>query len=106
MQRERLDFPMFIMNLARKLKLINELKFKSFSENNIYKEIILRGNTCCGGWEFRSDETVKKYHNIYQRIFDPDIDKRYLFDKYLKRKTSELAIAVHIRQMPNCRLYK
>jgi len=53
----------------------------------------------CDGWLFRSFDTTIKYRAYYQNLFNPDINKQYLNQIYLKKENSdEKIIAVHIRR--------
>ncbi|KAA2238922.1 hypothetical protein F0L74_22160 [Chitinophaga agrisoli] len=84
------------------LRMMNVLNFDDQEQRPAYREKLqlLRGRKLfCEGWFFRSIETVPKYRQLYQHLFDPAIDKQALRDKYLQRTSpDEVILALHIRR--------
>jgi Glycosyl transferase family 11 len=87
-----------LLKITRILKLVNKSHFDIADQN--YEKTILNSKILfCDGWFFRSFATTVKYRTYYQNIFNPNIDKEYLLETYLRKANpEEVIIGVHIRR--------
>ena len=93
-------FSIVLLRTLNRFRLIPMLTFDDEAKTGYYHSIILKRKTLyCKGWLFRSYDTTLKYRSFYQKMFDPDIDKQFFQEKYLKRShEDQIIIGVHIRR--------
>jgi hypothetical protein len=100
-KKERKLLGLLMRTLYRfRLNKLIEFHFKDETQNDTYRSALLKSKILfCAGWYFRSEETTLKYRGLYQYLFDPNINKSALKEKWLKRSNNtEKIIGVHIRR--------
>ena len=87
-----------ILKLAGYSRYIKKVHFDDHDHN--YEPTMFNNKIIfCDGWYFRSFSTTIKYRPFYQKLFNPNLNKKYLHNKYLERASpEEVIIGVHIRR--------
>jgi hypothetical protein len=91
---------MKIPQILNRIRIIKYIDFVDESKNEVHKRILLNSKiVSCDGWLFRSNDTVRKYRNVYKHVFKPNVDEEYLFESFLKKQDSnKKLVGVHIRR--------
>jgi Glycosyl transferase family 11 len=84
---------------------LTKLRYSSFSfddrkQNIFYHSLVMKSNILfCKGWHFRSYDTTLKYRSLYQKLFNPSINKKALDKLWLNNENDgSKIIGVHIRR--------
>lgn len=76
------------------LGFTDETKIPEYREQ-IKKDYLV---SFCYGWFFNNDVYSENDIKYYQNLFDPQVDKLRLKQKYLQKEENEKIIAIHIRR--------
>jgi hypothetical protein len=97
-QIEKVNSLILFFRKTHILKLAKTVHF-NLDDQDHQTKILTDKFIFCDGWHFRSFATTIKYRTYYQYLFNPDIDKQYFQDAYLRKTNAdEVIIGVHIRR--------